>query len=83
MNLINAEFNPFDLEVAGFDAVNKTIKIKLSNELIFLTFEVYEPDLLKIMGYSELNFDEVCKLLQTRIRGKMYSDGLIYKKSRR
>ena len=76
MELLSIKFNPFDVEVIGFNPKDKTLRIRICNGSVFLTYKVDELKMLTIMRCEELDFDEICQLLQSRIRGKMYLEEL-------
>ena len=71
MIIRSVEFNLYTLEVKGFDLESKTIRVKVENS-VYITYETDNKELLYIMSCS-LEFDEICKLLERRIKNIEHS----------
>lgn len=74
MLIRSVEFNPYTLEVKGFDFKSKTIRVKVENS-VYITYETDNKELLYIMSCS-FEFDEICKLLEKRVKAIEYDKEL-------
>lgn len=74
MKVKNIEFNPYTIEVKGFDLESKTIRVKVENS-VYITYETDNKELLYIMGCG-FDFDEICGLLEKRVKAVAYSQNL-------
>lgn len=74
MLITSVEFNPYTLEVKGFDLKSKTIRVKVENS-VYITYETDNKELLYIMSCS-FESDEICKLLEKRVKAIEYDKEL-------
>lgn len=74
MIIKSIDFNAYTLEVKGFDLSSKTIRVRVEDS-VYITYETDNKELLYIMGCS-FDFDEICKLLEKRVKNIEHNKNL-------